>query len=198
LTAKLLVVATAPDPEDELRERLRRFREEDAEVLVIAPASDLSLLQWLTSDEDRARADAERKAQRAARAVGAAEAIVGDADPVIAIEDALRVFPANELIVVTRPEDEATWLERDVLDGIENYFGLPVTHLIDDDVGHGEASHRSERAARPEVSRWETFARNIARGENPFTAFRAQFAVAVAVGVVAFIFIAIAWFVYTR
>jgi hypothetical protein len=35
---------------------------------------------------------------------------VGDSDPLLAIEDSLRQFPADEVIVVTRP-GESTWLE---------------------------------------------------------------------------------------
>jgi len=130
---RILVVTTAPDPEDELRERVRLHEGGDAEVLVVAPASDLSFLQWIASDEDRARAEAEQRARKVAELVGAKEARVGDPDPVIAIEDALRTFPADEVIVVTRPRDAATWLEKDLLNELGKHFGLPVSHIVDDD-----------------------------------------------------------------
>jgi hypothetical protein len=48
-----------------------------------------------------------------------------------AIEDALRQFPAEEVIVVT-PDDEAGWLEQDSAEEASERFGVPVTHLVVD------------------------------------------------------------------
>jgi hypothetical protein len=134
MARKLLVVATAPVDEETVRSEVRRHSgEEKAEVRVVAPAAELSALQWLANEEDDARTQAERRAQQAAAAAepeaARVEASVGDPDPVQAIEDMLRDFPADELIVVTRREDRATFLEKDA--GAEAYerFGLPVTHL---------------------------------------------------------------------
>ncbi|MGZ4403599.1 MAG: hypothetical protein ACXVRI_12230 [Gaiellaceae bacterium] len=147
----MLVVATAPHPEDELLERLGRGSGEEVEVLVVVPASDLSFLQWVTSDEDAARAEAERRARRAAEvealAARVVEARTGDIDPLVAIEDALRTFPADELLIVTRPSEAATWLEEDAArSALEQRFGLRVTHVIDDDV-RSRRRHAAHRAA---------------------------------------------------
>ena len=57
------------------------------------------------------------------------ETEVGDTDPVQAIEDALRTFPADEVLVVTRPEDDASWLEQDSAREARERFGVPVTRL---------------------------------------------------------------------
>ena len=54
------------------------------------------------------------------------KAEVGDSDPVKAIEDALREFPADEVLVITRPDDEASWLESGSGETAQNRFGLPV------------------------------------------------------------------------
>jgi hypothetical protein len=35
----------------------------------------------------------------------------GDSDPLVAVDDALREFEAEEVVVVTRPNEEASWLE---------------------------------------------------------------------------------------
>ncbi len=35
----------------------------------------------------------------------------GDSDPSVAVQDALREFAADEVVVVTRPDEEASWLE---------------------------------------------------------------------------------------
>jgi hypothetical protein len=139
VTAKrLLVVATAPVEEAVLRDRVREHAGPDAEVRVVAPASDLSPLEWLATDEDEARGEAADIAHSAERAVqpeaGRVETEVGDSDPVQAIEDALRQFPADEVIVVTRTDDEAGWLEKDSAAAASERFGVPVTHLV---VGDG-------------------------------------------------------------
>jgi nucleotide-binding universal stress UspA family protein len=131
---RLLVVTTVPLEDELLRERVREHAgTEDADVRVVAPAADVSRLQWLASDEDEARAEAADLAERSARAVAPeadVEAEVGDVDPVQAIEDALREFPADELIVVTHAGGEAGWLEKD--EGAEalERFDLPVTRLV--------------------------------------------------------------------
>jgi hypothetical protein len=131
---RLLVVATAPVDEAVLRESVREHVGPDAEVRVVAPASDLSPLEWLATDEDEARGEAADIADSAERAVepeaGRVETEVGDSDPVQAIEDALREFPADEVIVVTRPGDDAGWLEKDSAEEASERFGVPVTHLV--------------------------------------------------------------------
>lgn len=134
---RLLVVATAPVEPELLRDRVREHAgSPDAEVRVVAPASDLSPLQWLATDEDEAREEAARIARSAGRAIepeaAAVEAEVGDTDPVQAIEDALRQFAAEEVIVVTRPGDQAGWLEKDSAEEASARFGVPVTHLVVD------------------------------------------------------------------
>jgi hypothetical protein len=131
---RLLVVATTPVDESLLRDRLREHAGGEAEVRVVAPASGLSPLQWLASDEDEARGEAAeiaRSAEKAAKPEASrVEAEVGDADPVQAIEDALRQFPADEVLVVTRPGDAAGWLEQDTAEEASKRFGVPVTHLV--------------------------------------------------------------------
>ena len=130
---KLLVVATGPVEPGPLRDAVREHAGDEAEIRVVAPASDVSPLQWLASDEDEAREKAARVASEAAESVGPdtarTEAEVGDTDPVQAIEDALRTFPADEVLVVTRPEDDASWLEQDSAQEARERFGVPVTRL---------------------------------------------------------------------
>ena len=130
---KLLVIATAPVEEEPLRDAVREHAGGDADIRVIAPASDVSPLQWLASDEDAAREKAAGIATEAAQTVepeaARTETEVGDADPVQAIEDALRTFPADEVLVVTRPDDDANWLEQDSAEAARERFGVPVTRL---------------------------------------------------------------------
>ena len=102
--------------------------------MVVAPASGISRLGWLTNADDDARADAATRADEVAEAAPSddVESRVGDSDPVKAIEDALRSFPADEVIVVTLPDEDAGWLEKGSAETALAQFSLPVTHLVVD------------------------------------------------------------------
>jgi hypothetical protein len=130
---KVLVVATASAEEAGVPREIRDLVERgEAEMRVVAPASDLSRLQWLANEEDEARAEAEDLADDAASALGAEDehvTEVGDSDPLQAIEDALRTFPADELVIVTPPDAEAGWLESASAEEALDRFGLPVTRV---------------------------------------------------------------------
>ena len=88
-------------------------------------------LDWLTNAEDDARAEARSLAHKTAEATPTrdVEAQVGDSDPVKAIEDALREFPADEVLVVTRPDDDASWLEQGSGETAQLRFRLPVSFV---------------------------------------------------------------------
>ena len=118
-------------PEETAEQRVRDYVPEDAAVKVIAHVSDLSPLQWLTNEEDDARHAALERARGVADAAETAHttADVGDTDPVQAIEDALRTFPADEIVVVAPPEDDTTWLESEKAEEARRRFGAPVTRL---------------------------------------------------------------------
>jgi hypothetical protein len=138
VSRRILVVTTAPVDGESLRDRvLEHAGNGQAQLKVVATASDLSPLDWLANAEDDARSDAEERAEEAGRAVAPdadrVEAEVGDTDPVQAIEDALRTFPADELVLVTRRDDDAGWLEEGAADEALARFNLPVTHLVVDE-----------------------------------------------------------------
>ncbi|HWB23084.1 MAG TPA: hypothetical protein VG652_09375 [Gaiellaceae bacterium] len=127
----LLVVVNTEVPTSALRALVYSRGGKDAEMLVVAPASDISRLDWLTNAEDDARAGAASLAGRTADAIptGLVDAQVGDSDPLNAIEDALRTFPADEILVVSRPDAEATWLESGSGLAAQERFSLPVTRV---------------------------------------------------------------------
>jgi hypothetical protein len=132
VTRRVLVVTTANDPQESVESRVRQHAGQDAEVRVVAPASKISWLDWLTNDEDAARLDAAERAETAAAAAPTdkAKAEVGDVDPLQAIEDALRTFPADEVLVLTPPEEEAEWLEKGLGELAQKRFSIPVTQLV--------------------------------------------------------------------
>jgi GABA permease len=61
-----------------------------------------------------------------------ARAEVGDCDPNVAMEDALREFGADEVIISTHPPDRSRWLERGVVERAREEVELPVTHVVVD------------------------------------------------------------------
>jgi hypothetical protein len=114
-----------------------RHRAEGARtsVLVVTPALNTPIKHW-TSDEDEARADAQKRLDKslaAMREAGVeASGEIGDDDPLQAIEDALRTFAPDELIISTHPEGRSNWLERGVVSGARERFAMPVTHVVVD------------------------------------------------------------------
>jgi GABA permease len=61
---------------------------------------------------------------------------VGDADPVQSIEDALRTFGPDEVIISTHPEGRSHWLERGVVETARERFAVPITHVVVDTETH--------------------------------------------------------------
>jgi hypothetical protein len=99
-----------------------------AEVLVVAPALNSWLRHWL-SDEDPAR---RRASQRMTSTVEGLRRLgvrafgqVGDADPLQAVADALRSFPADELVIAGRPEPPNR-RSRQLVERAARHFALAV------------------------------------------------------------------------
>jgi hypothetical protein len=117
---------------DLIRDRSTGVREE---VLVVTPALNSPLRTW-TSDEDGARAAAQERLDASLeglRSLGIhARGEVGDSDPLQAIEDALRTFGADEIILSTHPEGRSNWLERNVVEKARERFLAPITHVVVD------------------------------------------------------------------
>ena len=108
-------------------------------VLVVAPA--LGRSRRLV-DEDRERAVARGRLLAAlaalARAGVDADGLIGDADPARAAAAALRLFPADRIVVATRAPGESTWLARGVVERLRA-LDVPVTHVV----AHGDTLARA-------------------------------------------------------
>ena len=125
----VLVISSVEHPVAVLREALGGDVDE---LKVVVPAVKQSRLQWLTNADDDAREEAAGAAASIDETTPeTVQAEAGDSDPLQAAEDALANFDADELVVVTRPDDEATWLEEGRAEDIERRFqGLKVTRLL--------------------------------------------------------------------
>jgi hypothetical protein len=133
---RILVVANETVGGRTLREQVEQsVGDQRAEVLVVSPALNAPLRHW-TSDEDAARDDAKKRLDQSLsrlRKQGiSARGEVGDADPLQAIEDALRTFGADEIIISTHPEGRSNWLERGVVTGARERFAVHITHVVVD------------------------------------------------------------------
>ena len=104
-------------------------------VLVVCPARVSQVDHW-TSAVDGARAQAQRylgESLAHLRDAGIeARGEIGDEDPLRAIEDALRTFAADTILVVTPPERLEGSAARDVVAGARARFALPITRVVVD------------------------------------------------------------------
>jgi hypothetical protein len=132
---RILVVANETVAEERLAEELRARAQAGTEVLVVCPALNSRLRHW-TSDEDAARAAAQSRLDASLERLAVtglqARGHVGDADPVQAIDDALRSFDADEIVLSTHPPERTHWLARNITERAQRLFGLPVTHIVVD------------------------------------------------------------------
>jgi hypothetical protein len=134
VSRNVLVVTTVPADESRLAGELKRVAGDDATIRILAPAARISRLDWLTNAEDDARAEAAESADRTAAAIGdqgsvQVDTTSQDTEPAQAIEDALRSFPADEVVVVTSPGEESTWLEDETVKAAFERAGVPVRHI---------------------------------------------------------------------
>jgi GABA permease len=105
------------------------------EFLVVSPALNSRLKTW-TSDEDPARAEARVRLDATLTRLSTvgieARGEIGDVDPLVAIEDAVRLFHPDEIVLSTHPEGRSNWLERGVVGAVRERFDVPVTHVVVD------------------------------------------------------------------
>ena len=105
-------------------------------MLVVCPALNSPLKHWTVR-----RGPGARRPRRSGCAGASAElerlgisarGEVGDADPLQAIEDALRTFGADVIVISTHPEGRSNWLERGVVTAARERFAVPITHVVVD------------------------------------------------------------------
>jgi GABA permease len=133
---RLLVIANETVGGGPLRKRIDELSQGyKTKVLVVTPALN-SRVRTVTSDVDPAREQAQQRLDASLARLREdgidARGEVGDGDPLQAMEDALRTFGADQIVISTHPEGRSHWLERGVVDKAKERFAVPITHVVVD------------------------------------------------------------------
>ena len=130
---KILALVAEPISAGALRSAVGKETAEDAEVLVVAPALN-SKIKFFTSDTDeaieRAEAVQEETVERLDEGGIDAAGDTGEEDPLLALQDALTTFDADEIVLFTHAGGTRNWLEEGVVEQAKERFEAPVTHLV--------------------------------------------------------------------
>lgn len=134
---RLLVVANETVQGEALFNEIReRCHDRKCEVLVVTPALASSRASHWASDIDEAIELARQRMELSLIAIEQlglkARGEIGDSDPNVAIEDALRIFAADEILISTHPPERSRWLEHGVVDKAKERIDLPITHVVVD------------------------------------------------------------------
>lgn len=134
---RILVVANETVGGKALLDEIRnRCRNRDCSILVVTPALVTSRASHWASDVDEAMELARQRMELSLIALGElglrAKGEIGDSDPNVAIEDALRVFPADEIVISTHPPERSRWLEHGVVERAREQIDLPISHIVVD------------------------------------------------------------------
>lgn len=125
-------MTTEPVSADQLRAALPGDADPvDSEVLVVAPALHESALRFWLSDADDAIARAEEVRRQTLAQLSddgvPAVADTGEAGVGAAIEDALKSFPADRILVFTHREGDRRYREDLDPEQVQARFHIPVT-----------------------------------------------------------------------
>jgi hypothetical protein len=125
----VLVVSTVEHADEVLRVQVG-----DADkIKVVVPVVRQGVLDWLANDQ-RAFSHAEQVAERTAEQLPGetVEAVAGEADVELAIRDALATFPADEIVIAVRPEDEEGIVESKATADVpeRSVDGVPVRLVV--------------------------------------------------------------------
>jgi hypothetical protein len=134
---RVLVIANETIDGEQLHEELAaRLEGAAVSVKVVVPALAASILKHGLGDVDEAREEAQQRLDTSLAAMRQAgieaEGQVGDSDPLMAIDDALATFPADEVIISTHPPEKSRWLEKGIVERAREEVPVPITHVVVD------------------------------------------------------------------
>jgi hypothetical protein len=128
-TTKVLVIANRTVDSDEIRDAIvSRAAAGPLQVTLVAPASSGpgSARQRYTQTAERL----ERAVERLNEAGVMVEGVVGDCDPMLAVQDAWDPRRFDEVIVATLPTGVSRWMAADLPRRVERFTGARVTRVV--------------------------------------------------------------------
>lgn len=130
---RLLVIANETIDGAALHQHIHDLIDHDGEVIVVVPALS-SRLKYIFSDVDEPRAHARELLEASlghlrANGIDAVGAI-GDANPVLAFEDAVAMHRPDGVLIATHPEAQMHWIEHHEVERIRLKTNLPVEHAV--------------------------------------------------------------------
>ena len=130
---RILALVSEAVSADALKSAIGENDAADAEVLVVAPALS-SKRRFILADPDpaieRAEEVQEETVERLDEEGVDAAGDTGESDPLLAIQDALQTFPADEIVLFTHPGDSKNWLEEGIVEEAKERFEAPVRHVV--------------------------------------------------------------------
>ena len=134
MAKKILALVSEAVSADALKSAVGDDVANDAEVLVVAPALN-SRKRFFLADPDpaieRAEAVKEETVERLDEEGIDAAGDTGEEDPMLALQDALATYPADEIVLFTHPGGDRNWQEEGLVDKAKERFGsTPVRHVV--------------------------------------------------------------------
>jgi Universal stress protein family len=133
MAKKILALVSEPVSGEALRKAVDGERAAGAEVLVVAPALNSRTRFWISDPDpaiERAEEVQEETVERMDEEDIDAAGDTGESDPLLAIEDALATFPADEIVLFTHASGARNWLEEGLVEEVRERFAGPVQHLV--------------------------------------------------------------------
>lgn len=133
MAKRILALVSEPIDAEALKSAIGADAVEGAELLVVAPALN-TRMRFLLDDPDGAieRADAvqEETVERLDEAGVDAAGDTGESDPLLALQDALATYSADEIVLFTHSSGKRNWLEEGLVDEATERFDQPVRHIV--------------------------------------------------------------------
>ena len=134
MAKRILALVSEPVSAEALRSAVGEQEARDAEVLVVAPALN-TRTRFLLADPDpaieRAEAVQEETVERLdEEGIDAAAGTAGEEDPLLALQDALATYDADEIVLFTHAGSQQNWQEEGLVEQAGERFSVPVRHLV--------------------------------------------------------------------
>jgi hypothetical protein len=130
---KILALVSEPISADALRSAVGPEQADDAEVLVVAPALNTKKRFFLADPDpaiERAQGVQEETVERLGEEGIDAAGDTGEEDPLLALQDALATYDADEIVLFTHAGGKRNWLEDGLVEQAKERFAAPVRHMV--------------------------------------------------------------------